>query len=117
MALGITPTAWAQYDPCAIATFPYTESFESISSGVPSCYNRNPLGIYQANGMLQPYINAYEPHTGTNALRAFNNSYTDTAAQVPTLILPPIDETFAISDIVMEFWAKTIWNGVYAYSG
>ena len=110
MALGISPMAWAQYDPCAIATFPYTESFESISSGVPSCYNRNPLGIYQANGMLQPYINAYEPHTGTNALRAFNNSYTDTAAQVPTLILPPIDETFAISDIVMEFWAKTIWN-------
>ena len=110
LAFGFLPGAQAQYDPCAISTLPYTEDFESASSGVPTCYNLNPLGIYQANGMLQPYINTYQPHTGSNALRAFNNSYTDTAAQVPTLILPPLDESFAMSDVVMEFWAQTIWN-------
>ena len=110
MAFGFSPEAKAQYDPCAISTLPYTEDFESASSGVPTCYYYNPLGIYQANGMLQPYINTYQPHTGTNALRAFNNSYTDTAAQVPTLILPPLDEIFAMTDVVMEFWVQTIWN-------
>ena len=52
LAFGFMPGAQAQYDPCAISTLPYTEDFESASSGVPTCYNLNPLGIYQANGML-----------------------------------------------------------------
>ena len=110
LAFGFMPGAQAQYDPCAISTLPYTDDFESTSSGIPSCYNLNPLGIYPANNLLYPSMGTYLPHSGTNALRAFNNAYTDTAAQVPTLILPPLDETFAMTDMVLEFWAQTVWN-------
>ena len=109
MAFGFAPEAWAQDDPCAITAFPHTENFDS-GSGIPTCYNINPLGIYQANGFLYPQLGSYLPHSGANALRAFNNSYTDTAAQVPTLILPPVGTAFAMSDMVLEFWAQTVWN-------
>ncbi|MDD6185461.1 MAG: fibronectin type III domain-containing protein [Bacteroidales bacterium] len=110
MAFGIIPQAHAQYDPCAIGTFPYTEDFETTPTGIPNCYNRNPLGVYQVNNILYPEMGTYLPHSGTNALRVFNNNYTDTAAQVPTLMLPPIEETYAMSDMVLEFWAQTVWN-------
>ena len=91
MAFGFSPEAKAQYDPCAITTFPYTEGFESGS--MESCYNVNSLGII--NGYLYPQVFAasdFMPaHSGNYFLRCYNNLYSDTAAQVPTLILPPVE--------------------------
>ena len=110
MALGITPVAWAQYDPCAIATFPYTEGFESVSSGLPTCFSRNPIGYYQVNNTIQPYVSNYQPHTGSNALRAFNNSYTASSDTVPTFIFPQLDSQFDMSSMVLEFWARPDYN-------
>jgi hypothetical protein len=114
MAFGFSPEAKAQYDPCAISTLPYSEGFESGSLG--SCYSVNPLGII--NGYLYPQVFAgsdFMPaHSGSYFIRCYNNLYSDTAAQVPTLILPQLDELFDLSSVVLEFWALSNYqlNGV-----
>ena len=106
MCFSFTPTTQAQ-DNCTITTLPFTEGFEGVSSGVPSCFTRNPLGLHPINGILQPYVAAYMPHSGSKAMRGFNNSYTDTAAQVPTFIFPELSDQLDITSIVLEFWART----------
>ena len=103
MVFGFAPKAQAQSD-CAISTFPYTEGFENGSLG--SCYAVNTLGVI--NGILYPQV--YEgtilpAHSGNYFLRCYNNLYSDTAAQVPTLILPPVDASISLYNLVLEFWA------------
>ena len=113
MVFGFAPKAQAQSD-CAISTFPYTEGFENGSLG--SCYAVNTLGVI--NGSLYPQVyegTSFMPaHTGNYFLRCYNNLYSDTAAQVPTLILPPVDASVSISNLVLEFWVLSNYqlNGV-----
>ena len=109
MCFGFTPALHAQ-DDCAITSLPFTEDFESVSSGLPTCFTRNPLGIYQVNNQAQPYVSAWQPHTGSNALRCFNNSYTASSDTVPTFIFPELDSQFDMANIVLEFWARPDYN-------
>ena len=92
---------------CTITTLPFTEDFESVGSGLPTCFTRNVLGLHPTNSMELPYVGSYQPHTGTHALRGFNNCYQDTAAQVPTLIFPELDSQFNLNDMVLEFWGRS----------
>ena len=92
-------------DDCAITTLPFTEGFETGS--LSSCYNRNMLAV-MPNGNLYPQVTSggmYAPsHSGDYHLMSYNYMYSDTAAQVPCLILPELSSNFNMSDMVLDFW-------------
>jgi len=113
IAFGFAPKTQAQSE-CVITSLPFTEGFEGVNSGLPPCFTRNPLGIYQVNNNPQPYVSAYQPHNGSNALRSFNTIYSDTSAHVPTLVFPELDSQFSMTSMVLEFWAKSLW-GTFPY--
>ena len=110
MAFGFAPAAFSQDNECMITTLPFTEGFENVNSGLPTCFTRNPLGIYQVNNIIQPYVDSYQPHSGNHALRAFNNAYNDSSPNVPTLIFPELGDQFDMANMVLEFWARTNWS-------
>ena len=105
MAFGFVTRAQAQGN-CTITTLPFTEDFESVSTGLPPCFTRNLLGLHPTNGSQLPFVGSYQAHTGSHALRGFNNCYPDTSAQVPTLIFPELDSQFSMSNMVLEFWGR-----------
>ena len=116
MAFGFGPAVWAQGD-CTITTLPFTEDFES--GALNPCFSRNQLAI-MANGQLYPQISnsSYSPsHSGTCHLMSYNFMYSDTAAQVPCLIFPELSSTYAIQDMVLDFWGWVNSNAGYFVVG
>ncbi|MBQ3732992.1 MAG: fibronectin type III domain-containing protein [Bacteroidales bacterium] len=114
MAFGFVPRAQAQGN-CTITTLPFTEDFESVSTGLPPCFTRNLLGLHPLNGSQLPFVGSYQAHTGSHALRGFNNCYPDTSAQVPTLIFPELDSQFSMSNMVLEFWGRSAFYPTIAF--
>ena len=98
---------------CAAVKLPYACDFEGAvetagnyaSYPVPKCWNRIELqyGSYSPY-TYYPYVfsNSSDAHGGTKSLRMYK---TPNSAN-ETIILPEIDEAYAMSDLQIRFWAK-----------
>ena len=86
-------------DSCGIFVLPFFEDFESVSSGIPECYEKN------TGNSSYPTVNNYYPYQG-NSIYVYNYSYGESADQVPCLILPKIDEQFTISELMVQFYGR-----------
>jgi hypothetical protein len=106
MAFGFVPRTQAQ---CTITSLPLTEGFENASGSLPDCFSRNPLGV-ASNNMVYPQVNAWMAHTGNKALRAFLINRPETSDSVYTFIFPQLGEQFAMTSMVLEFWALNYFN-------
>ena len=86
-------------DSCGIFVLPFFEDFESVSSGIPECYEKN------TGNSSYPTVNNYYPYQG-NSIYVYNYSYGESANEVPCLILPKIDEQFDISELMVQFYGR-----------
>ena len=98
---------------CGALTLPYTCDFEGAveTSGtfssypVPKCWTRIEYKYGSYNYSYYPYVysQSSDAHGGTKSLRMYKTS----ASASETIILPEIDETYAMSDLQIRFWAKS----------
>ena len=86
-------------DSCGIFALPFFEGFESVSSGLPECYDKN-----HANSSY-PTVNNYYPYQG-NSIYVYNYSYSESSNEVPCLILPKVDNQINISELMVQFYGR-----------
>jgi hypothetical protein len=86
-------------DSCGIFALPFFEDFESVTSGIPECYEKN------TGNSSYPTINNYYPYQGYS-IYVYNYSYGETSSQVPCLILPKIDEQFNVAELMVQFYGR-----------
>ena len=86
-------------DSCGIFALPFFEGFESVSSGLPECYDKN-----HANSSY-PTVNSYYPYQG-NSIYVYNYSYSENSNEVPCLILPKVDNQINISELMVQFYGR-----------
>ena len=86
-------------DSCGIFALPFFEGFESVSSGLPECYDKN-----NANSSY-PTVNNYYPYQG-NSIYTYNYMYGENANEVPCLILPKVDNQINISELMVQFYGR-----------
>ena len=86
-------------DSCGIFGLPFFEDFESVSSGLPECFEKN-----TANSSY-PTVNSYYPYQG-NSIYTYNYSYGENSNEVPCLILPKVDNQFEIPELMVQFYGR-----------
>ena len=108
---------WLTYNfrtPCSYITIPYTQTFESETTGSSSsatfanCMTRLNNGT---SNFGYPYVSSsstYNHTTGGNkGLYWYNNTTTGTYGDYQYVILPPVDVTSdTITSLQLTFWAK-----------
>ena len=97
-------------DSCGIYSIPFFEDFESVSSGLPDCYEKN------AANSSYPRVSTSSAYQG-RSLYAYNYQYDANAAQVPCLILPKMDETIDLSTLMIQFYGRVASTSAYFVVG
>lgn len=100
--------------PCGFISLPYSETFESYSSGSSStgsdfipCWTRLNNGTSSGG---YPYISnstTYN-HTpgGSKGLYWYNATTTGTYGDYQCIVLPPVDSTVDVSTLMLSFWCR-----------
>ena len=104
---------WMQYsfrtDCGYISHFPYTENFETFTSGTGgaiNCWTRN--GLYNAS--TYPYVNTSYSVSGSKSLYFYvvtNSTYSSYSNIYSSIALPAIDPTVPVSTLQMAFKMRT----------
>nr|MCR4965871.1 fibronectin type III domain-containing protein [Bacteroidales bacterium] len=86
-------------DSCGIYSIPFFEDFESVSSSLPDCYEKN-----NANSNY-PRVSTSSAYQG-RSLYTSNYQYDDNATNVPCLILPELSDQFDLSTLMLQFYGR-----------
>ncbi len=97
-------------DSCGIYSIPFFEDFESVSSGLPDCYEKN-----HANSSY-PRVSTSSAYQG-RSLYTSNYQYDDNATNVPCLILPELSDQFDLSTLMLQFYGRSSSTNGYFVVG
>jgi len=108
---------WLTYNfrtPCVNITLPYTEDFESSSTGSSTTGSAFADCWYRLNNGTSyggyPYVSSSSSynHTpgGTKGLYWYNTTTMGTYGDYQCVVLPPVDSTISASTLQLSFWAK-----------